>query len=75
MSGAIPPLPQYAFMEWCSVKKTITGTILPFLLYLYKCLSRNIKVGKSRVNLGRLGAYILALLRLEEDKTTDVLHV
>jgi hypothetical protein len=21
MSGAIPPLPQYAFMKWCSVKK------------------------------------------------------
>jgi hypothetical protein len=21
MSGAIPPLPQYAFMAWCSVKK------------------------------------------------------
>jgi hypothetical protein len=20
MSGAIPPLPQYAFMAWCSVK-------------------------------------------------------
>jgi hypothetical protein len=25
MSGAIPPLPQYAFMAWCSVKKS-TGT-------------------------------------------------
>jgi hypothetical protein len=22
MNGAIPPLPQYAFMAWCSVKKT-----------------------------------------------------
>jgi hypothetical protein len=21
MSGALPPLPQYAFMAWCSVKK------------------------------------------------------
>jgi hypothetical protein len=21
MSGGIPPLPQYAFMAWCSVKK------------------------------------------------------
>jgi hypothetical protein len=27
MRGAIPPLPQYAFMVWCSVKK-ITGTTL-----------------------------------------------
>jgi hypothetical protein len=23
MSGAIPLLPQYAFMAWCSVKKTL----------------------------------------------------
>jgi hypothetical protein len=29
MSGAIPPLPQYAFMVWCSVKE-ITGRTLPF---------------------------------------------
>jgi hypothetical protein len=28
MSGAIPPLPQYAFMALCSVKKS-TGTALP----------------------------------------------
>jgi hypothetical protein len=38
MSGAIPPLPQYAFMAWCSVTKkhrdsftfTFTFTILGF---------------------------------------------
>jgi hypothetical protein len=30
MSGAIPPLPQYAFMAWCSVKGQ--GQ---FYLYLY----------------------------------------
>jgi len=29
MRGAIPPLPQHAFMAWCSVKKT-TGTTLSF---------------------------------------------
>jgi len=29
MSGAIPPLPQYAFMAWCLVKST--GTTLPFI--------------------------------------------
>jgi hypothetical protein len=28
MSGAIPPLPQYAFMAWCSVKAQ--GQLLPF---------------------------------------------
>jgi hypothetical protein len=27
MSGAIPPLPQYAFMAWCSVRRS-TGTTL-----------------------------------------------
>jgi hypothetical protein len=31
MRGAISPLPQYAFMAWCSVKKD-TVTTLPFLL-------------------------------------------
>jgi len=28
MLGALPPLPRYAFMAWCSVKKS-TGTTLP----------------------------------------------
>jgi hypothetical protein len=31
MSGNIPPLPQYAFMAWCSVRGS-TGTTLPFTL-------------------------------------------
>jgi hypothetical protein len=31
MRGTIPPLPQYAFMVWCSVKKS-TGTTLPLPL-------------------------------------------
>jgi hypothetical protein len=29
MSGAIPPLPQYVFMAWCSVTKKSIGTTLP----------------------------------------------
>jgi len=29
MRGDIPPLPQYAFMAWCSVKRKGTGTALP----------------------------------------------
>jgi len=33
MSGAIPPLPQYAFMAWYS--KRSTGTTLPLPLPLY----------------------------------------
>jgi hypothetical protein len=35
MSGAIPPLPQYAFMAWCLVKhrNSFTFTLpLPYLL-------------------------------------------
>jgi hypothetical protein len=31
MSGAIPPLPQYAFMAWCSVKTQ--GQLDLFLLF------------------------------------------
>jgi hypothetical protein len=31
MSRSIPPIPQYAFMAWCSVKKC-TGTALPLSL-------------------------------------------
>jgi len=32
MRGVIPPLPQYAFIVWCLVKKKSTGTNY---LYLY----------------------------------------
>jgi hypothetical protein len=32
MIGAIPPLPQDAFMAWCSVKKKRTGATLPLPL-------------------------------------------
>jgi hypothetical protein len=28
MGGAVPPLPQYAFMAWCSIRRS-TGTTLP----------------------------------------------
>jgi hypothetical protein len=34
MSGAIPPLPQYAFMAWCSVKAQ--GLYLTLILQPYK---------------------------------------
>jgi hypothetical protein len=37
MNGDIYPFPQYAFIAWCSVKRS-TGTTLPLplpLLYLY----------------------------------------
>jgi hypothetical protein len=34
MHGAIPPLPQYAFMAWYSFKKS-TGTVLPLPLLMF----------------------------------------
>jgi hypothetical protein len=30
MSGAIPPLPQYAFMEWCLVKHKYNFTDMKY---------------------------------------------
>jgi hypothetical protein len=38
MRVAIPPLPQYAFMAWCSVKKESIGTTLPLPLLFYLTL-------------------------------------
>jgi hypothetical protein len=39
MSGAIPPLPQYTFMVWCSVKAQ--GQLyLYLLLYQYENISK-----------------------------------
>jgi hypothetical protein len=36
MRGAIHPLPQYTYMEWCSVKKSTEKTLpLPFTYKLY----------------------------------------
>jgi hypothetical protein len=35
MSGAVPPLPQYAFMAWCSVKKAQGQLYLYLYIYLY----------------------------------------
>jgi hypothetical protein len=38
MSGAIPPLPQYAFMAWCSIKNTGTTLLLPLFNKLINCV-------------------------------------
>jgi hypothetical protein len=40
MRGAVPPLPQYAFMAWCLVKK-ITGTTLRLPAILAPALHSN----------------------------------
>jgi len=37
MSGAIPPLPQYAFMAWCWVKRKHSDN---FTFYLTLLISR-----------------------------------
>jgi hypothetical protein len=44
MSGAVPPLTQYAFMAWCSVRGS-TGTTLPLTLYVMFCMG--VKLGLS----------------------------
>jgi hypothetical protein len=33
MGGAVPPLPQYAFIAWCSVRGSTGTTLLYFYLY------------------------------------------
>jgi len=35
MRGFIPPVPQYAFMAWCSVKKAQGQLYLYLYVYLY----------------------------------------
>jgi hypothetical protein len=37
MSGAIHPLPQYAFMAWCTVKKKAQGQLYLHLLLFFNC--------------------------------------
>jgi hypothetical protein len=34
MRGVIPPLPQYAFMAWCSVKEKEQGQLHLYLHFL-----------------------------------------
>jgi hypothetical protein len=57
MSGAVPPLPQYAFMAWCSVKAQ--GQLY---LLLQKCLE------KLRVSLVKLTLF-LTEIRMEVSHT------
>jgi hypothetical protein len=52
MSGAVPPLPQYACMAWCSVRGS-TGTILPLpfchMFMAFNYLSGNIREGNMNI--------------------------
>jgi len=43
MSGAIPPLLQYAFMVWCSVKKH-GDSFIHFTFTFYQCFKHGILV-------------------------------
>jgi hypothetical protein len=52
MSGVILQFPQYAFIAWCSVKKS-TGRNLPYLTLPYVC-----KICKSIVTCDYIAVYI-----------------
>jgi hypothetical protein len=61
MSGPIPPLPQYAFMAWCSVKAQ--GQIY---LYLYECETWSLTLRKGhRLRVSRANSRILGCKREE----------
>jgi hypothetical protein len=51
MSGVIHPLPQYAFMAWCSVKRT--GITLPLTYYDTWYLAHNSRVVRFHLLLFR----------------------
>jgi len=46
MGGAVPSLPQYAFMAWCSFRGSIGTTLpLPLPLHLIICCSSCHEIG------------------------------
>jgi hypothetical protein len=45
MHGAIPPLLQYSFMAWCSVKKKARGQLYLYLTTAPKTMSRYSRTG------------------------------
>jgi hypothetical protein len=49
MSGAIPPLPQYAFMAWCSVKHRDNSTFTFTLPFTVKAKLKNLYTQKVQV--------------------------
>jgi hypothetical protein len=61
MHGAIHPLPQYAFMAWCSVKKTAQGQLSNNSFPTYKsyeteCCSITMRNNKSDIAMGIFSA-------------------
>jgi hypothetical protein len=59
MSGAITPLPQYAFMAWCLVKHRDNFTFT--LPYLFACLLHIHQTEKSRPELHYLSISLMEI--------------
>jgi len=51
MSGLIPPLPQYAFMAWCLVKKYRVTLPLRYLYFVSLCSFLKPRITSCRVDL------------------------
>jgi hypothetical protein len=90
MSRAIPPLPQYAFMAWCSVKaqEQLYLYIYLYILYFHCCIWRyiNITVGNIGIddvntdaagvnkNCGNIKEHTITLYRLIRDSFHQPRH-
>jgi hypothetical protein len=66
MSGATPPLPQYALMAWCSVKAQgqLYIYLLPTIIHVYE---------GSKVNYSVQLASLLKAAIFDKDKVVPVL--
>jgi len=50
MHGAIPPLPQYAFMAWCSVKAQGQPNFFTLQVFLISCVGVEFNTVQSTSN-------------------------
>jgi len=57
MSGAIPPLPQYAFIAWCSVKKAQEQLYLAFTLTCGSSDKKENFAERLFIEVSNLGSY------------------
>jgi hypothetical protein len=60
MGGAVPPLPQYAFMAWCSVRESTGQLYLYLYLYLYH------RAGSLKTVASELAEYKLELVAVQD---------
>jgi hypothetical protein len=72
MRGAIPPLPQYAFMVWCSVKESIGTTLLlpPHFTHYYRTWKSS-----RTCNTQKLEHAMVSSFKLYETSGTPVTHI